>query len=362
MRSIYVHIPFCKSICSYCDFCKMIHNDSWVSLYLEELDKEIKSFYEGEEIKTLYIGGGTPSSLSIEKLRALFKILKQLKLSSDCEFTFEVNVNDINPELCHILKINGVNRISVGVESFDKYNLKFLNRKHTKKEIFKNIKLLKDSGFENISVDLIYAIPIESYKTLKDDISKILRLGVNHISTYSLIIEKNTVLANNNIKPISEELDYKMYNYICKKLAKKGYIHYEVSNFGKEGCFSKHNLTYWNNDEYYGFGLGAHGYINGLRYENTRSLNKYINGKYRLSEYVVSKKEEMENELILGLRKLEGIDIYSFFQKFNINIQEVFDIGPALKNNLLVLKDKYLMIPEDKIYIMNEIIGSIIKQ
>lgn len=362
MRSVYVHIPFCKSICSYCDFCKMIHNDSWVSLYLQELKNEIKKHYEEDEINTLYIGGGTPSSLSLENLKVLFNIIKTLNLSKNCEFTVEVNVNDITPELCHILKINGVNRVSVGVESFDKYNLKFLNRKHSKKDIFKNIKLLKDSGFENISVDLIYAIPIESFKVLKSDINKIIRLDIKHISTYALIIEKNTVLSNNNIKPINEELDYKMYEYICKKLSRRGYIHYEVSNFGKEGYFSKHNITYWNNDEYYGFGLGSHGYINGVRYENTRSLNKYINGKYRLSEYIVSKTEDMENELMLGLRKLEGINIYDFFQKFNINIQEVFDIAPAIKNGLLIIKDKYLMIPEDKIYIMNEIIGSVIKK
>lgn len=361
MRSIYIHIPFCKSICSYCDFAKVIHNKSWVDIYLQELGSEIDKYYEEDEIRTLYIGGGTPSSLNILELRKLFKIIKKFKLSDEYEFTFEVNVNDITQELCNVLKENKVNRISVGVESFDKFNLKFLNRKHTKKEIFKNIKFLKENDFNNINVDLIYALPIESYKVLKSDLNKILKLDVPHISTYSLIIEPNTVLSNNNIKNIDEEYDYKMYQYICKKLKKSGYNHYEVSNFSKPGFESIHNLNYWNNSEYYGFGLGSHGYINGVRYENTRSLNNYINKNYRLNEYIVSKKEEMENELILGLRKLEGINIFDFFQKFGVNIQDVFDIKYALKNNLLVLRNKYLMIPEDKIYIMNEILNNIIK-
>lgn len=360
MRSIYIHIPFCKSICSYCDFCKMIYNSNWANTYLDELKKEINTYYEDDEIKSIYIGGGTPSSLNNEELKKLFEIIETFKLIKNCEITFEMNVNDINDEICRILKDNMVNRISVGIESFDQMNLKFLNRKHTMKEINNKINLLKLYNFNNINVDLIYALPIETFTTFKKDLNKILKLNVNHISTYSLIIEENTVLYNNKVKNIEEELDYKMYQYICKTLRKKGYIHYEVSNFAKEGYESIHNLTYWYNDEYYGFGLGASGYINGVRYDNTRSLNKYINSSYRVNEYFVSKKEEMENEVMLGLRCLKGIDIYNFYKRFNENIQDVFNIKEPVKKGLLVLKDKYLMIPEEKIYIMNEIINNII--
>lgn len=361
MRSVYIHIPFCNSICSYCDFCKMIYNASWADNYLNELKNEIGKYYENDEIRTIYIGGGTPSSLNILQLKKLFEIINNLfKLDYLEEFTFEINVNDITSELCDILKNNKVNRVSVGVESFDNYNLKFLNRKHDKKMIFNNISLLKSYGF-NVNVDLIYALPTESFSTFKSDMSNILKLGVNHISTYSLIIEDNTVLKQNNISNIDEETDYKMYEYICKKLKDYGYNHYEVSNFSKVGFESIHNLTYWNNDEYYGFGLGASGYINGVRYENTRSLNKYINHEYRLNEVIVSKKEDMENELILGLRKLSGINIYHFYEKFNENIQDVFDLKDVVKEELLKLEGNYLMIPEDKIYIMNEIINNIIK-
>lgn len=339
----------------------MVYNASWADKYLDELQEEIYNYYEKDDISTIYIGGGTPSSLDINQLNKLFNIIKSsFNLSRLKEFNIELNVNDINEEICNVLKKNGITRVSVGVESFDSDNLKFLNRKHDKKIIFDNIKILKSYGF-NINVDLIYALPIESFNTFKNDVNNILKLDVNHVSTYSLIIEDNTVLKHNNVTNIDEETDYKMYEYICKKLEYYGYNHYEVSNFSKVGYESIHNLTYWNNDEYYGFGLGASGYVNGVRYENTRSLNKYINHEYRLNEYIVSKKEDMENELILGLRKLSGINIYHFYEKFNENIQDVFNIKNAVREGLLKLEDKNLMIPEDKIYIMNEIINNIIK-
>ena len=251
-----------------------------------------------------------------------------------------------------------MNRISIGVESFNKYNLKFLNRKHDKKLIFEKINLCKNY-FDNINVDLIYALPTEDMSVLRRDINLLLKLDIQHISTYSLIIEENTVLHVKNVKNISEELDSKMYKFICKKLAKKGYIHYEVSNFAKEGFESKHNLTYWDNEEYYGFGVGAHGYINNMRYENTRSLNKYFDCNFRLEELLVSIQEEMENEVILGLRKLKGISISKFREKYEKDIKDVFKIENAIKLGYLVEKDDYLYIPEDKIYIMNEIINMI---
>ena len=230
MRGVYIHIPFCNSICSYCDFCKFIHSDVWASEYLNSLKKEIEEYYEGDTVKSIYIGGGTPSCLSMSNLDKLFEIIKIFNTSKNLEFSFECNVNDITETLLMKLKDSGVNRISIGIESFDKYVLKYLNRKHDKKEIFKNIELVK-KYFNNINVDLIYAVPIENMSILKHDISNILKLDVPHISTYSLIIEPHTAFYNKGIKNIDEELDLKMYNYICKKLKKKGYLHYEVSNF-----------------------------------------------------------------------------------------------------------------------------------
>lgn len=360
MRSVYIHIPFCKSICSYCDFCKFLHEEVYASEYLNELSKEIDKYYDNDKIRTLYIGGGTPSVLSLNNLKKLFEITKKFDTSLLEEFTFEMNIDDITEEKLLLLKTNNVNRISIGIQSFNEINLKYLNRKHTKNEIIKNINLAKNY-FTNINVDLMFALPIETFSTLKKDVKEILKLDVPHISTYSLIIEQNTVLSHSKVKPIEEDLDYKMYSYILKELKKNNYNHYEVSNFAKEGYQSKHNLNYWENNEYYGFGLGAHGFISELRYENTRSFNTYLKGNYRFNELVLSKREDMENEVILGLRKLEGINIVDFFNKYKINIQEEFNITPLLKNGLLKIKDNNIYIPEEKIYIMNTILNEILK-
>lgn len=360
VRSVYIHIPFCKSICSYCDFCKFLHEEVYASEYLNELSKEIDKYYDNDKIRTLYIGGGTPSVLSLNNLKKLFEITKKFDTSLLEEFTFEMNIDDITEEKLLLLKTNNVNRISIGIQSFNEINLKYLNRKHTKNEIIKNINLAKNY-FTNINVDLMFALPIETFSTLKKDVKEILKLDVPHISTYSLIIEQNTVLSHSKVKPIEEDLDYKMYSYILKELKKNNYNHYEVSNFAKEGYQSKHNLNYWENNEYYGFGLGAHGFISELRYENTRSFNTYLKGNYRFNELVLSKREDMENEVILGLRKLEGINIVDFFNKYKINIQEEFNITPLLKNGLLKIKDNNIYIPEEKIYIMNTILNEILK-
>lgn len=359
MRGVYIHIPFCNSICSYCDFCKFLYNDVWASAYLTILKSEIEKYYENDMVKSIYIGGGTPSVLSTTNLNKLFNIISLFKTSNNCEFTFECNVNDITIELLSILKQNGVNRLSIGIESFDKYKLKYLNRKHESIDIIKNIELAK-RYFDNINVDIIYALPIENMHMLKHDISEILKLNVSHISTYSLIIEPHTILYNKRIVPIDEDLDAKMYEYICKKLSKNGYIHYEVSNFSKVGKASIHNLTYWSNQEYYGFGLGAHGFINNVRYENTRNFNKYLEKRYRLNEVLISKIEDMENELMLGLRKLEGINIVRFEDKYGVSIYDAFPkINKAIKEGLIVLEDEMLYIKEDKIYVMNEILNMI---
>ena len=360
MRSVYIHIPFCKSICSYCDFCKFLHEEVYASEYLNELSKEIDKYYDNDKIRTLYIGGGTPSVLSLNNLKKLFEITKKFDTSLLEEFTFEMNIDDITEEKLLLLKTNNVNRISIGIQSFNEINLKYLNRKHTKNEIIKNINLAKNY-FTNINVDLMFALPIETFSTLKKDVKEILKLDVPHISTYSLIIEQNTVLSHSKVKPMEEDLDYKMYSYILKELKKNNYNHYEVSNFAKEEYQSKHNLNYWENNEYYGFGLGAHGFISELRYENTRSFNTYLKGNYRFNELVLSKREDMENEVILGLRKLEGINIVDFFNKYKINIQEEFNITPLLKNGLLKIKDNNIYIPEEKIYIMNTILNEILK-
>lgn len=350
MKSVYIHIPFCSNICSYCDFPKIYYHKKWINDYLEALNREIELRYKGELIETIYIGGGTPSSLEIEELEKLFSIIKKIK-SNYLEFTIECNLDNLTKEKIDLFKRNNINRISIGIESFDKKNLKFLNRNLNNLEL---IPYIKKIGIDNINVDLIYALPTESKKTLINDIDKLLELDVPHISTYSLIIEPHTMIYNKKIENIDDFLDLEMYNIICSKL--KAYNHYEISNFSKKGYESKHNLTYWNNEHYYGFGMGASGYIDNIRYTNTKSINEYIKGNYILEEEKLDIKETMENEMILGLRKLEGVNISNFKKKYNKEIKEVFKIDKLIEEGKLLIENDYIKINSKYLYVSNEIL------
>src|SRR5574344_62578 len=356
MSHAYIHIPFCHEICSYCDFCKMLYNKEFVSKYLKALDDEVNEYYMDDVLNTIYIGGGTPSSLNTSELNILFNILKKLKRSSNLEFTFECNPDDLNGELLAMLSQNGVNRISIGVESFNQNNLTLMNRKAKFEDLKEKITLIRSYGINNINLDLIYALPNETMDILKKDLKLILKLNPEHISTYSLMIEDNTVLKINKVKRVNDDLDAKMYDYLCHKLKRKGYLHYEVSNFAKSGYESKHNLGYWHNEEYYGFGLGASGYMNGFRYDNTKNLTSYLNHEYHLNEALLSKQDIMEYELMLGLRLLKGINLNEFYQKYDANIQEVFPVKPLLKSEELIYKNGYIFINPKYIYVMNEIL------
>ncbi|MDD4187361.1 MAG: radical SAM family heme chaperone HemW [Bacilli bacterium] len=360
MESVYIHIPFCKSICSYCDFCKMLYTSRDSLRYLEALKCEVEEYYLGDCIKTIYIGGGTPSVLNPEELAKLFEIVDLFKKTTTCEITFECNPDDITEVLIDILKVNGVNRISIGMQSFNTEKLIFMERISDFEDIKNKINLINNKGIYNINLDLMYGIPGEGIDILKKDLKMLLKLNPEHISTYSLIVEDNTKIKIRGDENIDEDLDAEMYKYILKKLKSKGYIHYEVSNFAKDGYFSKHNLTYWNNKEYYGFGLGAAGYINGFRYENTKNIDTYCEGNYRSSEALLSKQETMEYELILGFRKVEGINLQEFFDKYEVNIQEAFPIKPLLKNKDLIYKNGYIFISPEKRYLMNEILLKLI--
>lgn len=357
-KSVYIHIPFCKNICSYCDFCKFIYNEKWVGAYLTGLNNEIKDRYMDDPIKTIYIGGGTPSALSIDELKRLFKIISVFNTNNLEEFTFECNLADINEDLLEILKINKVNRLSIGIQSFNKKNLAFMERNADFKDALKKIDLCHQYGLNNINLDLMYAIPGETLKDLKKDLDLFLKLNPTHISTYSLILEDHTKLSSKNVSYIEEELDYEMFKLISKKLSNAN--HYEISNFSIPGYESKHNLVYWNNEEYYGFGLGAAGYIDDIRYQNTKNLKDYLLGNYVLEKEILGLKEKMDYEIMLGLRKLKGINILEFKNKYNMDIEEVYDLKQLLKNKDLIKKNGYIFINHQKIYIMNEILIKII--
>ena len=356
MHSVYIHIPFCNQICTYCAFTKFYYNKERVKKYLYSLKKEIELNYKGELIKTLYIGGGTPSSLDIDELKLLFDIIKIFNLDKDIEFTIEVNPDSLTIEKLELFKKNKVNRISLGIESINDIYLKYLGRNYDFNLVKEKIKLIKNVGINNINVDLIYAIPFETLNDLDNDITNILSLDVTHISTYSLMIEPHTILNIRGTKQIDEDLDYEMYKLIIKKLKEKGFNHYEVSNFSKEGYESRHNLVYWSNQHYYGFGLSASGYIGNIRYTNTTSLNEYNNLEFIKESEKLTKKDIISYELILGFRKINGINKQDFYNKYKIDIRNLYNIKKLLENRDLIENTSNIFVNYDKIYVENQIL------
>lgn len=334
----------------------MLYHSKTVQNYLEALKYEIDTNYKNETIKTLYLGGGTPTSLDLSELKQLFSFLKIFKLDNNYEFTVECNIENTTKEKLELFYENGVNRLSFGVETNQPQLLKLLNRKHDVKDVKKVIGLAKKIGFTNLNVDLIYALPGENLSDIKKDLAEILKLDINHLSTYSLILEKNTKLFIDGYQSIDEDLDLEMYNYLVDSLKKKGFVHYEISNFAKEGYEAKHNLVYWNNEHYYGFGLGASGYIDNVRYTNTKNIDKYLKHEFIAEKEILTLQDMMEYEMILGLRKIKGVSVEDFYHKYQQELVDIFPIKSLIRKNLLDYQDEFIFIPKDKLYLSNEVL------
>ena len=322
--SAYVHIPFCTQICYYCDFSKVFIKNQPVDSYLEHLLEEFRS-YDIQKLRTLYIGGGTPTALSAPQLEVLLDgLTKKLDLSVLEELTIEANPGDLDADKIAVLKNSAVNRVSLGVQTFDDKMLKKIGRSHLEKDIYENIDRLKLAGFDNISIDLIYALPGQTMEQVKENVAKAIGLDIPHMSLYSLILENHTVFMNRMRRgklPLpKEKLEAEMFEYIIAELERAGFEHYEISNFSKPSFESRHNLMYWDNAEYYGIGAGASGYVNGVRYKNHGPIRHYLSaveeGNARITEEHLSQKEQMEEEMFLGLRKKSGVSMARFEEKF----------------------------------------------
>ena len=336
--SAYVHIPFCTQICYYCDFSKVFIKNQPVDSYLEHLLGEYRS-YDIHKLRTLYIGGGTPTALSAPQLETLLDgLTKNLDLSVLEELTIEANPGDLDADKIAVLKNSAVNRVSLGVQTFDDKMLKKIGRSHLEKDIYENIDRLKLAGFDNISIDLIYALPGQTMDQVKDNVEKAITLDIPHMSLYSLILENHTVFMNRMRRgklPLpKEELEAEMFEYIIEELERSGFEHYEISNFSKPGFESRHNLMYWDNAEYYGIGAGASGYVNGVRYKNHGPIRHYLSaveaGNARVTEEHLSQREQMEEEMFLGLRKKSGVSITRFEEKFGTSFEDLY--GQVVRN------------------------------
>ncbi|MCY7217925.1 radical SAM family heme chaperone HemW [Streptococcus cristatus] len=347
--SAYVHIPFCTQICYYCDFSKVFIKNQPVDSYLEHLIEEYHS-YDIKKLRTLYIGGGTPTALSAPQLAFLLeKLTDKLDLSYLEELTIEANPGDLDEEKIAILKDLPVNRVSLGVQTFNDRMLKQIGRSHLEKDIYENIANLKKAGFDNISIDLIYALPKQTMEDVKTNVAKAITLDIPHMSLYSLILENHTVFMNRMRRgklPLpKEDLEAEMFEYIIAELEKAGFEHYEISNFSKPGFESRHNLMYWDNAEYYGIGAGASGYVDGVRYKNHGPIRHYLQaveaGNARVQEEVLTLNEKMEEEMFLGLRKKSGVSKKRFEEKFGLSFEDQYGaVVSELTEQGLLVPDK----------------------
>ena len=333
---IYIHIPFCKRKCSYCDFISFSSKDSLIEGYVRALKKEIEEFdFSKYNVTTIYLGGGTPSYIKEEYIKEILNLLKEKLVNNKVswkyiEITIEVNPGTVTKEKLEIYKEVGVNRISIGLQSTNNSLLKQIGRIHKFEDFLDTYNLAKEVGFDNINVDLMIALPKQTIEDIKKSLGERVSLSPNHISVYSLIVEEGTLIEKQieegKIKLPSDEEERRMYWYVKDFLELHGYKHYEISNFSKEGKESKHNLNCWNQEEYIGFGLAAHSYIDGIRFCNTSNLEEYIdniknNSLCRNREVEErQKKEDKEKEfMMLGFRKIEGVDISKFKEKYGEN-------------------------------------------
>ena len=338
---IYIHIPFCKQKCYYCDFVSYANKEEKIQEYIKCLQKEIgieSEKYKNEEyeITTIYIGGGTPSFIDASYIERIINTIKQnYKLYENPEITIEVNPGTTNEEKIKKYKDIGINRISIGLQTTKDNLLKQIGRIHTYEEFLKCYQIVQKIGIDNINVDLMLGLPNQTLEDLKESLREVINLKPNHISLYSLILEENTVLENkvskNELELPSEDIERKMYWETKKILEQNGYIHYEISNFAKKEYESKHNLNCWNQKEYLGFGVAAHSYIKNKRYCNTNNIEEYIknvqNGKILNNRKICeiqNKIEEQKEYMLLGLRKIQGIDIQEFKNKFIDNPIYIF--------------------------------------
>lgn len=345
MLGLYIHVPFCAQKCYYCDFNSYKINSNQKKEYLINIEREMK-FYK-EEFKdkcfdTVFFGGGTPSILTVDELQELVNnINENFNIKKDAEITIECNPGTINREKLEAMKKMGINRLSIGLQATQNYHLKSIGRIHTYEEFEKNYYDALDIGFENINIDLMYALPNQKTQEWKDTLDKIIKLNPSHISAYSLILEEGTKLydmyQNKEFELLDEDTDINMYNYTIDTLKRHGYNQYEISNYSKENLECKHNIIYWKCDNYLGLGPGASGFIGDTRYSNIEDIceyNKCIMQNIRpVSEEIeLTKKDKIEEFIFMGLRMNEGINVDIFKERFDTDF---YDIYQEVMDNLI---------------------------
>lgn len=341
-RALYIHIPFCDHICSYCDFAKVYYREEFVDQYLIRLKEELDTLPH-QVMKTIYIGGGTPSSLSIEHLTILFEMVDPFVGEETQEYTMEVNPESCTLDKLDLMRAHHINRISIGIQTFNDTLLKRIERYHTSEIAKEVVWNAKKKGFEHISIDLMYGLPNQSLENLKEDLETAISLPINHLSYYSLILEEHTRLYN-TYDPLDEQTEALWSDYIVDTLYKAHFDRYEVSNFALEGHESLHNKVYWHYENYYGIGIGATGKIDDQLISHSRSLTNYLKGKKTTSIEYETKEDTMFNHLMMSLRLAEGLDLDEFEKRYHHTLQEIYPeaLSKNLDNHNLIIENNHL--------------------
>ncbi|MGG3506628.1 radical SAM family heme chaperone HemW [Paenibacillus lautus] len=342
-EAVYIHIPFCTNKCFYCDFNSYVLKDQPVMDYLRALDKEMELTVQANSpgrIKSIFVGGGTPTVLKPNEMEYFLQSVKRHfpEWSDDIEFSMEANPGTTDLEKLSVMREGGVNRISFGVQAFQNSLLTGIGRIHDTDDVYRSLENARRAGFENMSIDLMFGLPNQTLDMLAESVDKALELGLPHYSIYSLKVEENTLfhtMYQRNQLPLPDEEDeLNMYLLLMERMQAAGYKQYEISNFAKPGFESRHNMTYWRNEDYYGLGAGAHGYVGRQRHVNIKGVNPYNEaanqGLPRLESFEVSREEAMEDFLMVGLRVLDGVSRSRFRQQFGTSMEEVF-AGPLNK-------------------------------
>lgn len=366
----YLHIPFCEHICYYCDFNKVFLEGQPVDEYIQSLLKEIrltKEHFPSQKTETIYIGGGTPTSLTAHQLDVLLKGVRELlPLDPVSEFTVEANPGDLTQEKLHVMKEYGVNRLSMGVQTFDNQLLKKIGRKHTAEDVYDTMKFLEKEDFLNVSIDLIYALPGQTLEGFRDTLKRAVELDLPHYSLYSLILENKTMFMNwvrqGRLQLPDQEIEAQMFEETIVAMEKAGRHQYEVSNFALKGQESQHNLLYWNNDHYYGFGAGASGYLGHTRYRNHGPIQHYLKPLSENKLPIVETEQltvnnQIEEELFLGLRKMSGVSKAKFKEKFGLPLEQVYKdkLPELIQKGLLLENESHIQLTEQGLFVGNDV-------
>lgn len=355
--ALYVHIPFCRHICWYCDFCRTVYSEAQADAFLAALDKEFSLRKFSVQLDTIYIGGGTPTSLNERQLERLLQLLAPYAREVR-EYTVEINPETLSEEKAALLAEYGVNRASIGMQSSDAGLLKLMNRRHTFTDVQSCTERLQRHGIENFSLDLMYSLPGQTMKMLESSVEDALSLNPYHLSLYSLSIEENSVFGKRGYEALDEETEADMYEYICRRLQQAGYEHYETSNFARDGKRSLHNTVYWQYRDFYGAGCGASGKEGNVRYDLTRSLKEYIQDPLKRQDTVLTPQEQYFEALMMSLRLREGLDKARFFRMFGVSIDDVYrdEIAEECRRGMLVNTDERLYCTDRGWNLLNEIL------